>query len=50
MEKIIHELEKYDTIVLVGGGTGGHISPIISLYKEFSSRHSHKKFFWLGGK
>jgi len=26
---------KNKTIVLLGGGTGGHIFPLISLYKEF---------------
>lgn len=50
MQEIINELKKYDTVVLVGGGTGGHISPIISLFQKFSQQNPDKKFFWLGGK
>ena len=39
--------EPYDGIIFVGGGTGGHISPIIALAEELSE--TSKKIFWIGG-
>ena len=50
MQKIIDTLQKFDTIIFVGGGTGGHISPIISLHKELEKNFSNKKYLWIGGK
>lgn len=43
---IISALKPFDRIIFVGGGTGGHISPIISLSREIS----HREMFWIGGK
>lgn len=43
-QKLLSTLSKYIKIVFVGGGTGGHISPIVSLSKELRE----KKFSWLG--
>ena len=50
MEKILNELEKFEKIILVGGGTGWHISPIIALYSMLSHQFSHQQFLWIGGK
>ena len=50
MEKIINELEKFDKIILVGGGTGGHISPIIALHSMLIQQFFHQQFLWIGGK
>ncbi|MBB1554116.1 UDP-N-acetylglucosamine--N-acetylmuramyl-(pentapeptide) pyrophosphoryl-undecaprenol N-acetylglucosamine transferase [Candidatus Gracilibacteria bacterium] len=50
MEKILNELEKFEKIILVGGGTGGHISPIIALHSMLSHQFSHQQFLWIGGK
>jgi UDP-N-acetylglucosamine:LPS N-acetylglucosamine transferase len=36
----------YQKIVFVGGGTGGHISPIVSLASELRDR----ELLWIGGK
>ena len=33
-QQLLSILSKYQKIIFVGGGTGGHISPIISLYRE----------------
>ncbi|RAL56351.1 hypothetical protein BLM37_02425 [Candidatus Gracilibacteria bacterium GN02-873] len=50
MEKILNELEKFEKIILVGGGTGGHISPIIALHSMLIKKFSSQKFLWVGGK
>lgn len=50
MEKILNELEKFEKIILVGGGTGWHISPIIALHSMLSHQFSHQQFLWIGGK
>jgi len=42
-------------IALVGGGTGGHIVPILSLIEHLTSLSkeaegiSYESFFWIGG-
>lgn len=41
-------LSNYQTIILVGGWTGGHISPIVSIFEEF--KNQEKNFYWIGGK
>lgn len=47
MNKIKEHLKKFEKIIFVGGGTGGHISPIVSL---FSVLKNSKKILWIGGK
>lgn len=41
--------EKNKTILLVGGGTGGHIVPILSLSQEFEKRGSNINVITIGG-
>jgi UDP-N-acetylglucosamine:LPS N-acetylglucosamine transferase len=52
--KLTETLSKYNKIVLVGGGTGGHIQPIISLIQSYqltnSPTHQPTTFLWIGGK
>jgi UDP-N-acetylglucosamine:LPS N-acetylglucosamine transferase len=38
--KLTETLSKYNTIILVGGGTGGHIQPIVSLVSSFANELS----------
>lgn len=49
MQKILEKLSPYTTLVLVGGGTGGHISPIVAIYRKLQEENA-KKIFWIGGK
>lgn len=47
MHKALFEtFAKYEKIVFVGGGTGGHISPIVSLASELRD----KELIWIGRK
>ncbi len=48
--KLFETLTQYESIVLVGGGTGGHIQPILSIVSEFRSQNSSQEFLWIGGK
>ena len=45
-QKLIDTFSRYDTIVLVWGGTGWHIQPIINISEELSE----KRLIWIGGK
>lgn len=45
-KEILQSLSGFDTIILVWGGTGGHISPIISLSKAIKNQN----LYWIGGK
>ncbi|GAB0174820.1 MAG: undecaprenyldiphospho-muramoylpentapeptide beta-N-acetylglucosaminyltransferase [Candidatus Altimarinota bacterium] len=44
--KIKEALSKYKSIILVGGGTGGHIQPILNILPELNE----KNLLWIGGK
>lgn len=48
--EIINTLKKYKKIVVVGGGTGGHIQPIISIIESCIDEHIFRKsdFLWIG--
>ena len=48
-KKLIDTLSVYKKIVVVGGGTGGHIQPIISLMQNLEKEHIFKRsdFIWL---
>ncbi len=35
-------------IVLVGGGSGGHIFPLVAVAKEFKKQHPNTKFLYMG--
>ncbi len=48
--KLFETLTQYESIVLVGGGTGGHIQPILSIASEFRNQNSSQAFLWIGGK
>ncbi len=52
-KKLTETLSKYTKIVLVGGGTGGHIQPIVSIVRILECRKvgmlDIPKFLWLGG-
>lgn len=50
-KKLTETLSQYKKIILVGGGTGGHIQPILSLVKNLDGEHIFKKtdFIWIGG-
>lgn len=50
MEKIIETLQKFEKIIVVWGGTGGHISPIISIFKRWKKQNFSEKILWIGGK
>lgn len=41
-------LSKYTTIVLVGGGTGWHIQPIVSLTRHIKNTNNTPDFIWIG--
>jgi UDP-N-acetylglucosamine:LPS N-acetylglucosamine transferase len=47
-------LSKYNKIVLVGGRTGGHIQPIVSLVRSLQHSNTqaiqHSQFSWIGWK
>lgn len=43
--RLTETLSNYQTIILVGGGTGGHIQPILSLAEELPD----KNLLWIGG-
>lgn len=38
----------YKKVILVGGGTGGHVTPIVSLVKEH--KDTTIQFLWIGGR
>ena len=42
---LINTLSKYNTIIVVWGGTGGHIQPIVSITKSLK-----KNYTWIGQK
>ncbi|MBC7503432.1 UDP-N-acetylglucosamine--N-acetylmuramyl-(pentapeptide) pyrophosphoryl-undecaprenol N-acetylglucosamine transferase [Candidatus Gracilibacteria bacterium] len=52
-KKLTETLSKYTKIVLIGGGTGGHIQPIVSIVRILECRKvgilDSPKFLWLGG-
>ncbi len=50
MKQIIQTLKNFEKIIVIGGGTGGHISPIVSIYKHFQKNNFSQKFVWIGGK
>jgi UDP-N-acetylglucosamine:LPS N-acetylglucosamine transferase len=35
-------------IILVGGGTGGHVFPLINLAEYIKKNHSETCFHWIG--
>ena len=37
-------------IVLTGGGTGGHITPAISIYESMKEKHPETEFLFIGRK
>ena len=45
-KKLTETLSKYTKIVLVGGGTGGHIQPIVSL--AHSLDNAAYEYVWIG--
>lgn len=45
-QKLTETFAKYERIILVGGGTGGHIQPILSVVKELKDQ----ELLWIGGK
>ncbi len=48
-QKLITTLSKYSTIILVGGWTGWHIQPIVSLTKHIKNTDNIPDFLWIGG-
>lgn len=50
-QKITEELSQYKKIILVWGGTGGHIQPIVSLIENLIQNHIFSKwnFVWIWG-
>ncbi|MBC7498667.1 UDP-N-acetylglucosamine--N-acetylmuramyl-(pentapeptide) pyrophosphoryl-undecaprenol N-acetylglucosamine transferase [Candidatus Gracilibacteria bacterium] len=46
-QKLTSTLSQYDKIVLVGGGTGGHIQPIVSLVHSLDIESNN--YLWIGG-
>lgn len=44
-QKLLSTLAPYDTIILVGWGTGWHIQPILNIAEELQE----KKLLWIGG-
>ncbi len=36
-------------ILLVGGGSGGPVSPLLAVAKQLKNRHPEAQFLWLGG-
>jgi UDP-N-acetylglucosamine--N-acetylmuramyl-(pentapeptide) pyrophosphoryl-undecaprenol N-acetylglucosamine transferase len=48
-QSLLSTLSKYKTILLVGGWTGGHIQPIVSLTKHIKKTDQKPSFLWIGG-
>ncbi len=52
--KLQETLSKYSTIILVGGGTGGHVQPIVSVIQYFKDSKNptlqQSNILWIGGK
>jgi UDP-N-acetylglucosamine--N-acetylmuramyl-(pentapeptide) pyrophosphoryl-undecaprenol N-acetylglucosamine transferase len=48
-QKLIATLSPYSTIILVGGWTGWHIQPIVSLTRHIKNTDIIPDFLWIGG-
>ena len=48
--KLFHVLDQYECIACVGGGSGGHTQPILSLIEKFRQENREKDFLWIGGR
>jgi UDP-N-acetylglucosamine--N-acetylmuramyl-(pentapeptide) pyrophosphoryl-undecaprenol N-acetylglucosamine transferase len=48
--KLGNTLTSYKKIFFVGGGTGGHVQPILNIIEEIRRDHLDREYTWLGGR
>jgi UDP-N-acetylglucosamine--N-acetylmuramyl-(pentapeptide) pyrophosphoryl-undecaprenol N-acetylglucosamine transferase len=49
-QKLRDTLTSYKKIFFVGGGTGGHVQPILNIIEEIRRDHLNIGYTWLGGR
>jgi UDP-N-acetylglucosamine--N-acetylmuramyl-(pentapeptide) pyrophosphoryl-undecaprenol N-acetylglucosamine transferase len=48
-QKLKDTLTSYKKIFFVGGGTGGHVQPILNIIEDLREHKIDNEYIWLGG-